>query len=317
MPKTRQKCKHWLLLGFLALSLGACDPFLYGGRLGRSTNTNSGLDPEAVTKTTAMAEPAPLSPSAEKLADLSSRIDGLQARLQRLEGQVEENRYHLRQLQEAQVRKPEKQPELVAKVDKEPPAKEEPAEAQESPSAAPVPTPSAAPPVAPVAPQTPTAKPPALATAPLPPKAAQGQAATASPEETKVFKEGMELFRKKSYKAARQKFNRYLSDHPNGAKAVEARYFLADTFYQERQLDEAIVEFNKVVDQYPKSVLAPPALLKQALAFQAQGKTKVYNLILEKIVADYPQSAAAQQARNLMGSGTSLATSPPNTAKGN
>lgn len=324
MPKIRHNCKYWWLLGFLALSLSACDPFLYGGRLGRgtastagSTSNDSGSGPESTTKPNAAMNPAPISPAAEKLADLSSRIDKLQTRVQRLEGQVEENRYHLRQLQEAQAQKSDKQPESPAELDEvdkesqaeEPAASEGPAEGQESQAAVPAPTPPT-----PETSSTPAAP---LETVPPPGEASPSQAPAASPAEVKLFKEGMELYRKKSYSPARQKFQQYLSEHPDGPKAVEARYYLADTFYQERKLSEAIVEFNKVVNQYPQSVLAPPALLKQAFAFQAQGKTKVYNLILEKIVADYPQSRAAQQARNLMASGTTQADTPAESEKGN
>ena len=100
---------------------------------------------------------------------------------------------------------------------------------------------------------------------------------------------------------AREKFQQFLKDHPKGDKAVEARYYLADSLLQEKKYDEAIVEFNKIVDGYPKSSFAPPALLKQAQAFKAQGKSKVSNLVLEKLIADYPKSPEAVQARRLQG----------------
>ncbi len=83
---------------------------------------------------------------------------------------------------------------------------------------------------------------------------------------------------------------------------MEARYYLADSLLQEKKYDEAIVEFNKIVEGYPKSSFAPPALLKQAQAFKAQGKSKVANLVLEKLIADYPKSPEAVQARRLQGS---------------
>jgi TolA-binding protein len=56
-----------------------------------------------------------------------------------------------------------------------------------------------------------------------------------------------------------------------------------------------------VVDGHPKSPWAPPALLKQAQAFKAQGKSKISNLVLEKLIADYPKSSEAAQARKLQG----------------
>jgi len=322
MPKIRQNRNYWWLVGFCALLLSACDPFLYGRRMG-STSTHGSVSetatsPSPKVSSTPRETAAASSLASEKLAELSSKIDELQARIQMLEGQLEENRYQLKQMQEARLRKPTLPPATPPKVKTASPAVSEPKETAKPQTVAPAPAP-AAPPASPVAPapSPPAAAPAIPVTAPTPPPAAKAPTAPAKPENIKVYQKGLELFNKKSYKAARQKFNQYLTDHPHGSKALEARYHLADTFYLERQLDEAIVEFNKVVDQYPKSVLAPPALLKQALAFKAQGKTKVYNLILEKIVADYPQSAAAQQARGLMAAKSAASDSTPAKIKGN
>jgi tol-pal system protein YbgF len=115
------------------------------------------------------------------------------------------------------------------------------------------------------------------------------------------FQEGMTLYKQKSYGPARDKFQQFLKDHPKGDKAAEARYYLADSLLQDKKYDEAIVEFNKVVEGNPKSAFAPPALLKQAQSFKAQGKSKVSNLVLEKLIADYPKSPEANQARKLLG----------------
>ena len=115
------------------------------------------------------------------------------------------------------------------------------------------------------------------------------------------FQDGLASYRQKSYGPAREKFQQYLKDHPKGDKAVEARYYLADSLLQEKKYDESIVEFNKIIEGYPKSSFAPPALLKQAQAFKAQGKSKVANLVLEKLIADYPKSTEAAQARRLQG----------------
>jgi len=126
------------------------------------------------------------------------------------------------------------------------------------------------------------------------------------------FQEGMSLYKQKSYGPARDKLQQYLKEQPKGAKVVEARYYLADSLLQEKQYDEAIVEFNKIVENHPKSPLAPAALLKQAQAFKAQGKAKIHGLVLEKLIADYPQSPEAAQARKLQGE----AAATPDKKKG-
>ena len=116
-----------------------------------------------------------------------------------------------------------------------------------------------------------------------------------------LWQEGMNLYKQKSYGPAREKFQQFLKENPRGDKALEARYYLADSLLQDKKYDEAIVEFNKVLEGSPKSSFAPPSLLKQAQAFKAQGKTKISNLVLEKLIADYPKSPEAVQARKLQG----------------
>jgi tol-pal system protein YbgF len=115
------------------------------------------------------------------------------------------------------------------------------------------------------------------------------------------WQEGINLYKQKSYGPAREKFQQFLKENPRGDKALEGRYYLADSLLQDKKYDEAIVEFSRVVESSPKSSFAPPSLLKQAQAFKAQGKTKVSNLVLEKLIADYPKSPEAVQARKLQG----------------
>jgi tol-pal system protein YbgF len=115
------------------------------------------------------------------------------------------------------------------------------------------------------------------------------------------FPEGMALYRDNKFEAARQKFYQYLRNNPHGPKASEARYYLGDSFYREKRYREAAVEFNKLVTLHPDSVLAPSALLRQALSYEQMEQQSNYRLALQRLVEDFPGSPEAQEARKRLG----------------
>ncbi len=129
-----------------------------------------------------------------------------------------------------------------------------------------------------------------------PPVPSTAQYPPPSPADDKAFSEGMRLYREKKYDAARNRFYQYLKNQ-RGPKAPEARYYLADSFYQEKRYREAAVEFNKVVNLHPKNVLAPSALLRQALSYEQLQQKENYRIALKKLVKDYPNSPEAREAR--------------------
>jgi tol-pal system protein YbgF len=119
--------------------------------------------------------------------------------------------------------------------------------------------------------------------------------------DTATFPEAMALYRDSKFEAARQKFYQYLRNNPQGPKASEARYYLGDSFYREKRYREAAVEFNKLVTLHPDSVLAPSALLRQALSYEQMEQQSNYRLALQRLVEDFPGSPEAGEARKRLG----------------
>jgi len=142
----------------------------------------------------------------------------------------------------------------------------------------------------------PAAAKPAAKAAPVPPPAAPAPAATAAGQD-KGFNDGMRLYQAKKYGSAREKFSQYLKAHPQGGKASESRYYLADSFYQEKKYKEAAVEYNKLVTQHGQSILAPAAMMRQALCYHNLQQKQNYQATLKKLVKAYPQSAEAKEAQ--------------------
>lgn len=128
-------------------------------------------------------------------------------------------------------------------------------------------------------------------------KTREHPAATApATDADKLYNEGLHLYQGKKYPQARAKFSQYLKEQPKGPKASEARYQLGDSFFQEGKYQEAAVEFNKLASQSPKSILAPAAMLRQAMAYQYLQQTPSYRSTLRKLVQTYPKSPEAKEA---------------------
>jgi tol-pal system protein YbgF len=130
------------------------------------------------------------------------------------------------------------------------------------------------------------------------PKAAAPTAA--SPGSEKNYTEGMRLYHAKKYGEAENQLHQYLKSQPKGPKAPEARYYLADSFYQEGKFKEAGVEFNKLRLQFPQSILAPAGLLRQALCYKNQQQMGTYRSTLQKLVKAYPNSPEAKEAQKML-----------------
>ena len=135
---------------------------------------------------------------------------------------------------------------------------------------------------------------PAAASSPKPVAAAPAAASD------KSYAEGMRLYHAKKYAEARNQLHQYLKNHPKGPKAPEARYYLADSFYQEGKHREAAVEFNKLRLQFPKSILAPAGLLRQALCYKNLQQMSPYRDTLSKLVKAYPNSPEAKEAQKML-----------------
>ncbi|PLY01475.1 MAG: tol-pal system protein YbgF [Desulfuromonas sp.] len=131
----------------------------------------------------------------------------------------------------------------------------------------------------------PTAPPPTTSTAP------KDNPETLYTQSLALVREGEDM------PAARQGFQSFLKQFPEHALAVNAEYWIGETYYGEKQYKNAILQFQEIIDNYPQHPKVPSTLLKQALAFRALGDGENARLLLEKVVASYPQSPEAGKAK--------------------
>lgn len=114
---------------------------------------------------------------------------------------------------------------------------------------------------------------------------------------------------------ARQLFHEFIKKWPRDALVGEAYFNLGELAFSEKACDQALPDYGKVVENYPKSVSAPMALLRSSECFKGLGKPNEARYALEELVKDYPKSEAAKLARRKLASGggskkTTKASSP-------
>jgi tol-pal system protein YbgF len=95
---------------------------------------------------------------------------------------------------------------------------------------------------------------------------------------------------------ARKGFSTFLQLHQGHRLEPNARYWLAETYYDEQRFPEAILAFKEVVNRFPAHAKAADALLKIGYSYRALGDEVNARFHLRLLLADYPDTEAAQKA---------------------
>lgn len=102
--------------------------------------------------------------------------------------------------------------------------------------------------------------------------------------------------KEKRFAAAREKFERFLSDFPQHALAPNASFWIAESYYAEKRYEDAILSHESFLKKYPDHEKARGAILKQAYSFIELGDRKTGKALLERVIEKYPQSPEAELA---------------------
>ncbi len=90
--------------------------------------------------------------------------------------------------------------------------------------------------------------------------------------------------------AARSSFEAIIKDFPNSEHADNAQFWIGEIYYREKWYEKAILEYQKVIENYPKGNKVPASLLKQGFAFISLGDKANARLILKELSQKYPDS---------------------------
>jgi tol-pal system protein YbgF len=128
-------------------------------------------------------------------------------------------------------------------------------------------------------------------------KAAEAPAKEVQLTPEALYQKGLDTFKEGNPQKARELLTKFVEQYPNHELAANARYWTGETYYTEKMYEQAILEFEKVIKNFPGKEKVPAAMLKQAMAFKELGDVTSARYVLKKLVADFPQTAEAGLAK--------------------
>jgi tol-pal system protein YbgF len=117
-----------------------------------------------------------------------------------------------------------------------------------------------------------------------------------TPEIQDEYKSGLRAFQAQQFDNAIQQFRSFQRKYPTSDMADDAQYWIGESYFNQKDYNRAILEFNDVL-KYRKGDRVPAALLRQAQAFLEIGDKTDARLILQKLLNDHPNSEQAQEAK--------------------
>jgi len=122
-----------------------------------------------------------------------------------------------------------------------------------------------------------------------------GPAQPVNPDE--LYQKGLDTFKNGDAQKARELLTRFIEHNPNHAMVPNAHYWLGETYYSEKKYDQAILEFQEIIKNYPDKEKVPAAELKQGMAFKELGDLKSARYLFKKVIDDFPASDEAKLAK--------------------
>jgi tol-pal system protein YbgF len=113
-----------------------------------------------------------------------------------------------------------------------------------------------------------------------------------------LYGEGFKAIKDNEYREASDRFTRFLAAYPEHKLADHAQYWLGEIYYAKGDWEKAILEFDKVLKNYPKGDKVPAATLKQGYSFEKLGLTKEAGVLLGQVVEKFPKSDEAAKAKS-------------------
>lgn len=133
--------------------------------------------------------------------------------------------------------------------------------------------------------------------------AAKAGASAKSDNAAAIYAAAKKAFDDGNLDQARNAFSTVVTKFPKSGQADNAQFWLGEIYYREKWYEKAILEYQKVIENYPKGNKLPAALLKQGLAFSKIGDKANAKLILNELLDKFPQSnegrIAAQKIKEL------------------
>ena len=115
--------------------------------------------------------------------------------------------------------------------------------------------------------------------------------------EQQDYQDAFNLLKGGRYHDAAKAFRAFLTNYPGGEFVDNARYWLGETYYVNRQFEAAMQEFQEIIASFPQSPKFTHAMLKVGYIHHELGRPEQARQTLLELVERHPDSTAAGLAR--------------------
>lgn len=110
------------------------------------------------------------------------------------------------------------------------------------------------------------------------------------------YQVAFEFLKEERYDLAAASFKQFLLTFADSELADNAQYWLAESYYASDKFEDALRDFQVVIDDYPRSRKVPDALLKIGYCNYTLKQWDAARVTLKRVQADYPETTAARLA---------------------
>ncbi len=107
------------------------------------------------------------------------------------------------------------------------------------------------------------------------------------------YQAAYDLVKRQKFKEATSAFQDFILLYPNGTYAANAHYWMGELYLYEADLDNAIREFDTVVQRYPRHRKAPDALYALGKAHHVRGDSQTARIMLNRVLSDYSNAGGS------------------------
>ena len=129
------------------------------------------------------------------------------------------------------------------------------------------------------------------------PGTASASPAGPRPSADTLYSNGLSDIQTGKYDLARSEFQDYLKFYGDTELASNAQFYLGEIAYSQRQYQQAVTEYDKVLTNYPKSFKLAPARYKKGMALIELTQKNAGVKELREVVKRYPGTEEERRAR--------------------
>ena len=127
--------------------------------------------------------------------------------------------------------------------------------------------------------------------------ASRGADSGPAPSADTLYSNGLRDITSGKYDLARSEFQDYLHYYGDTDLASNAQFYLGEIAYSQKNYEVAVSEYDKVLNNYPKSFKLAPARLKKGMALIELGQKNAGVKELREVVKRYPGTEEERRAR--------------------